>query len=236
MIKMKKFVKKLIPDEELSAIDLEIKDIFTKINHPNINPIHQIHLSQSGDSSFVFTPFCNLGSLNDFIEKYSVSLVLLNKLIFQTLSGLAYLHSMNLVHSDLKLSNILMHKKKGTIIFKIGDLLTLKRELAIIELNGGFYTPEIIAPEVYLSQKVSSKMDIWSLGVMLYILFTKQYPFGDRRSSSISVVKNNILSGKLKGPLFEALPEPFGRFIAMCLTPDPNLRPSANEILEMIED
>lgn len=233
---MKKLIKKIITTQELDAIDLSIIDIISNLSHPNINPILEIDINNELEKSFIVSPWCNLASLNDFIEKYQISLRLLQELIFQTLSGLAYLHDKDLVHSDLKLSNILMHKKKDTIIFKIGDLLTLKRELAIIELNGGFYTPEIIAPEVYLSQKVSSKMDIWSLGVMLYILFTKQYPFGDRRSSSISVVKNNILSGKLKGPLFEALPEPFGRFIAMCLTPDPNLRPSANEILEMIED
>ena len=233
---MKKIVKKLISNDQSKAIEKNIVDIISDLDHPNINPIIKIELNANGKAPYLLTPWCNLGSLNDFIEKHKISIELLNKLISQTLSGLAYLHSLNLVHSDLKLSNILMHKEKERIDFKIGDLLTIKKESAKIELNGGFYTPEILSPEVYLSQKVSSKMDIWALGVMLYILFTTQYPFGDRRTSGISEVKNNIVSGNLIGPSFDTLPEPFGRFIAMCLTPDPHLRPSASEILGMIED
>lgn len=234
--KMKKIVKKFIPDDESKAIDKKIIGIISNLDHPNINSIVKIDLSTEGKTPYLLTPWCNLGSLNDFIEKHQISLELLNKLISQTLSGLAYLHSLNLVHSDLKLSNILMHKEEENIDFKIGDLLTIKQESAGIELNGGFYTPEILSPEVYLFQKVTSKMDIWALGVMLYILFTKQYPYGDRRTSSIAEVKKNIVSGKIKGPTLDLILEPFGRFIGMCLTPDPKSRPSASEILGMIED
>ncbi|RZS96103.1 protein kinase domain-containing protein [Cecembia calidifontis] len=232
---MKKIVKKLIPIDQWDAIDKNIIGIVSKLDHPNINPVISIHLNPEVGNPYLQSPWCNLGSLNDFIEKHKISLQLLNKLIFQTLSGLAYLHSLNLVHSDLKLSNILMHKENESIDFKIGDLLTLKKESSGIELNGGFYTPEILAPEVYLSQKVTSKMDIWALGVMLYILFTKQYPFGDRRTSSIAEVKNNIVTGNIKGPAFDTFPEPFGQFIEMCLAHDPYLRPSPSEILKMIE-
>lgn len=233
--KMKKTIKKLVSNDQAKAIDKNILGIISKIDHPNINPIIKIDLNPKGETPFLLTPWCNLGSINDFIEKHQISLELLNKLIFQTLTGMAYLHSLNLVHSDLKISNILMHQGKDGIDFKIGDLLTIKQESAKIELNGGFYTPEILSPEVYLSQKVTSKMDVWALGVMLYILFTKQYPFGDRRTSSIAQVKSNILSSNLKGPTFDLMPEPFGQFIGMCMTPDPHLRPSAYEILEMIE-
>ncbi|MCH7400003.1 protein kinase [Belliella sp. DSM 107340] len=232
---MKKNIKKLISEDQLKAIEKSILDIILDLDHPNINSIEKLQLDTSETEAFSITPFCNLTSLNEFIDKYPVSLEMVNVLIWDTLTGLSYLHSKKLVHSDLKLSNILMHKVGKKITFKLGDLLTLKRENTFLKIEGGFYTPEIIAPEVYESGMVTSKMDIWSFGVLLYILFTKKYPFGDRRNIPVSKIKENIKSKSIIGPPLVSVMEPYNHFIELCLSKKPNERPTAKDLLEMIE-
>ena len=71
----------------------------------------------------------NLSSLNELIEQGKLPVLLVNQMIEDVLNGLNYLHKKNLVHTDLKLSNVLAHKKEDTILFKIGDLTTLKPHL-----------------------------------------------------------------------------------------------------------
>jgi serine/threonine protein kinase len=158
----------------------------------------------------------------------------LNLLITQVLEGLSYLHDQGLVHSDLKLSNVLLKKEGTELTFKIGDLFTLKNDPSPFTINGGFFTPEITSPEVYKLKVITAKADIWSFGVMLYILFTGQYPFGERRKITVKEVKRNVKKNLIIGPSLEQIISPYNDFIALCLNPDPQKRPTANDLLKMI--
>lgn len=85
-----------------------------------------------------------------------------------------YLHSQGIVHRDLKPENILFEKK--TNLLKIIDfgIATRKKPEEILTLRVG--TPYYIAPEV-LCKQYTEKCDIWSVGVILFLMVVEKPPF-----------------------------------------------------------
>jgi calcium-dependent protein kinase len=150
----------------------------------------------------------------------------------QILKAVCYCHSMNVIHRDLKPENILIVKrsKNGCHPIKIIDFGTAtiftksKRENLLI--GSSFY----IAPEV-LSRNYSEKCDIWSVGVIMYILLTGRPPFGGSNDEE-------ILS-KVKKGKFDLVKYPWGiisaeakDLIKQLIEIDPYKRLSAKEALQ----
>ncbi|KEO73284.1 protein kinase domain-containing protein [Anditalea andensis] len=233
---MEETVKKPISSNEIQSISPKIIKKILNLNHPNVLKIHHLYWDDADQQFFSESECCNLFSLNELISESKISLPIVNSIIPEVLHGLDYLHKQGLVHSDLKLSNILVHNVDQKLIFKIGDLFTVKNDPSPFKTNGGYYTPEITSPEVYLFHSISSKADIWSLGVMLYILFTGQYPFGERRKIAIKDIQDNIKNHKIIGPSLNHILSPYDNFISLCLTSDQEKRPNATDLLEMITE
>jgi len=98
-------------------------------------------------------------------------------IIKQVLSGLEYIHKNEIVHRDIKLENLLMTIKNNEIIVKISDFGFAKRchELNLDDEPCG--TPLYVAPEVIKMEGYGPPIDIWSAGVLFYILFVGYAPF-----------------------------------------------------------
>jgi serine/threonine protein kinase len=231
---MSKKLIKTLKNIENQLVTEELMTCIKEFNHANLVKVHDISQDEGDDCYTLEMDACNLASLNELINQGKLPLPLINQMIEDVLKGLNYLHKKHLVHTDLKLSNVLVHKKTNTIVFKIGDLITIKGHLSEFQQKGGYYTPEITAPECYLTGRFLNKSDIWSLGVLLYIIFTGVYPFGDRRKIPIRQVIQNIIDFTVEGVSFSEILPPYGELIELCLTPNPEDRPSAADLLEMI--
>ena len=115
-------------------------------------------------------------------------------IIRQLLSAITYCHSRGVVHRDLKPENILIDSvtRSGKINIKVidfGAALFIPPDAHISEMLG---TPYYIAPEVLLG-KYDEKCDIWSIGVILYILLSGTAPFNGSSDDDIMVnVKKGI--------------------------------------------
>ena len=118
------------------------------------------------------------------------------EVIRQLLSVVAYCHSKHIVHRDLKPENLLMEDDKSFAV-KVIDFGTSRFFEPMDFLSQRMGTPYYIAPEV-LRGRYNEKCDIWSAGVIMYILLTGKPPFNGGSDASIlkSVQKGQFPTNK----------------------------------------
>jgi len=205
-------------------------NILRTLDHPNILKIFEFYSNK--ESYSIVTELCSGGELfqeivdkGPFNESYSAYV------IFQILSAINYCHNMKIIHRDLKPENILIvdRDKNNFPRIKICDFGTSKMfEKGAVQrkLVGSSY---YIAPEV-LKKNYDEKCDIWSCGVILYILLSARPPFGGESDKEIM---ENVSLGKydLKSSPFNHISKSCKDLIQKLLIMDPNKRISAQEAL-----
>lgn len=185
----------------------------------------------------------NYGDLKGFIKNNPNS-PFINTLLIQVLEGLSYLHSKGIIHRDLKPQNILLVKDESGLQAKISDFGISKDMGSSGESSSAVLgTIEYMAPEQFnpvkygMGAKISTNLDLWSFGIMVYELFTGGSLFG-RRSANITSehIMNAILSTSERIPADVAkLAEPYQSVVRKCLVADANLRvKEAKELISIL--
>ena len=230
----KRAMKVISKNESCSEED--DKEIMNEINilrtldHPNILKIFEFYSSK--ESYSIVTELCQGGELfqeivdrGPFNETYSAYVML------QILSAINYCHGMKIVHRDLKPENILIVERdsSGRPRVKIADFGTSKMfEKGAVQrkLVGSSY---YIAPEV-LKKHYDEKCDIWSCGVIMYILLSGRPPFG---GDSDKEIMDKVAKGEydLESSPFDTLSSSGKDLINKLLIMDPQKRISAQEAL-----
>jgi len=140
------------------------------------------------------------------------------------LCGLAFLHSRKFVHRDLKANNIMI-SKKGDV--KIIDFGFCAEELEpLVELVGTTYW---MAPEIFKKQVYTSKVDIWSFGIVFLEMYLRRTPFNSKWEAMFKAICGETM--QCVTPQIKMREEAY-TFCQSCLLVDPDKRSSATELLE----
>ncbi|XP_026679824.1 testis-specific serine/threonine-protein kinase 1 isoform X2 [Diaphorina citri] len=194
------FDKENAPEDFLHKFFPRELEILTKIDNPHLVQVHSI--LQRGPRVFIFMRYADNGDLLDHIKRAGpVAESNARTWFSQMLAGLEYLHSKNIAHRDLKCENILMTKRFNVKIADFGFARYCvdkegRRVLSRTYCGSAAYA----APEVISGNPYNPKLaDIWSLGVITFIMLNAAMPFDDSNLKQLFKEQtSNILSHQVK--------------------------------------
>lgn len=152
------------------------------------------------------------------------------RLMRQIIEGVIFLHDRNVAHLDLKPQNLLLTGTYPHCDVKLCDFGISRVIQSGIDIREIMGTPDYVAPEILSYEPISLATDIWSLGVLTYVLLTGHSPFtGESKQETIFNVSQGILD--FPEDLFERVSEAAKDFIRAALVLKPSGRVSARECL-----
>ncbi|MBN3301650.1 MAPK3 kinase, partial [Amia calva] len=149
-------------------------------------------------------------------------------------TAIDFLHQMNIAHRDVKPENLLYTSKETNGVLKLTDFGFAKETTLHNSLQTPCYTPYYVAPEVLGPEKYDKSCDMWSLGVIMYILLCGFPPFYSNTGQAISPgMKRRIRMGQYEFPTPEwaEVSEEAKLLIHQLLKTDPNERMSISQFM-----
>ncbi|MDP3113350.1 MAG: protein kinase [Candidatus Cloacimonadaceae bacterium] len=145
----------------------------TKIEHPNLAQV--VDFGHVGDHIYFISDYFEGNTLNSF-RFGKTKIGALYEIVVQICYALHALHTQNIIHKDLKLENILYKTDSKQTIVKLIDYGFSKVDVkSTSQMISG--TLPYVAPEVYMGKEVGFASDFYSLGVILYRIITRTFPF-----------------------------------------------------------
>ncbi|KAL2085923.1 hypothetical protein ACEWY4_019243 [Coilia grayii] len=153
------------------------------------------------------------------------------RLMRQILEGVAFLHRNNVVHLDLKPQNILLTSDTPLGDIKIVDFGLSRLVSSNQEIREIMGTPEYVAPEILNYEPISTATDMWSIGVLAYVMLTGISPFlgDDKQETFLNISQINVSYAEEE---LENLDKAAIQFIKSLLIKDPEERATAEECLQ----
>ncbi len=185
-----------------------------RLNHPNIVTIYDV--GKSGDVAYIAMEFLQGRELRDIMndgDRLPVDQVL--DIVAQVALGLAYAHEHEIVHRDVKPSNIMV-VRDGHV--KITDFGIARMASSAVRTQTGMVlgSPKYMSPEQVMGKNIDQRSDIFSLGVMLYEMLTGQAPFNGENVNAIMYQTLNA-APPLPNSLNPAVPEMLNFIVAKAL-------------------
>jgi serine/threonine protein kinase len=176
----------------------------------------------------IITNYYELGDLTHYITKdfFNISWEDKLKKLRDIATGIKVIHTSNIIHKDYHSGNIFISSISEAITGDLGISKPLNDE----EDNEIYGIIPYIAPEIFQGQKYTKASDIYSFGMVMWELMTGRKPFWDQNHDTELIIE--ICDG-LRPPIVTNAPEGYIELMQKCWHPDPNERPTANELFKI---
>lgn len=204
-------------------------EIMRLLDHPNV--IKYFETYEDEKYIHIVMELCTGGDLFDkLIALGSLSERHAAEILTSLLLAVSHLHSLGICHRDLKPENFLFETSVPDALVKIIDFgLSLKHANGA-EMNSLVGTPYFLAPEV-LQGKYGPKCDVWSLGVVLYVLLSGKLPFeGTTRKDLFTAISSTKLD--FSEPIWDGISHLAQNLLLQMLTKRPSDRISISEAID----
>jgi len=231
----KAFAIKVIKKSKLNAEELAVVhdevEIMHKISH--VNCVHLYEMFETSKKIYMVLELLTGGELFDrIVAKGSFSEKEASELMRSITSAVSYLHSIGIVHRDLKPEHLIYQSPKPDSPITITDfgLAKYRADGGKTAMTTACGTPGYVAPEVLKNEPYGKEVDMWSLGVILYILLCGFPPFYHENTQQLY---KQIKKGEydMPDPYWTDISDSAKSLVRGLLTVDPKKRLTGKQVL-----
>eukprot|EP00826_Nyctotherus_ovalis_P041608 TRINITY_DN421_c0_g1_i7.p1 TRINITY_DN421_c0_g1~~TRINITY_DN421_c0_g1_i7.p1 ORF type:complete len:325 (-),score=100.09 TRINITY_DN421_c0_g1_i7:558-1532(-) len=235
-----KVVKKPVEGESAENVDafFDERDKLTKLNSPNVLKAYDAYEDEG--AYYLVIDYLQGMNLLDYLgktPKENLNEQLIANYLNQILNALAHCHEQDIIHGDLRPSNVVFadaeNKTLKLIDFRHGDSF----DVADPKNQDVFGPPGYAAPEVMETKKYIMASDIWSCGILGCYMISGELPYGLDEKSTVEdlfkkIKETTFTAESFKGGVWDKVTPECKKFIASMLNADPEKRLSAEEVRE----
>ncbi|KAF5402916.1 hypothetical protein PHET_03726 [Paragonimus heterotremus] len=216
--------KDLIGSNNLNKVSREL-EAMKRCQHPHI--VRLYHIMENESNIFMVTEYASRGEVFDHISKSrAFSEKEARELFWQIVCAIDFCHNSGVVHRDLKAENLLLDEELKIKVADFGFCNFFQPDQFLSTHCG---SPQYAAPELFKGEPYDGPLaDVWSLGVILYILVCGSFPFP---GESLGDIRSQVLRGLVRFPFF--LSTACEQVIRCMLQVDPTRRLKLRQISNM---
>lgn len=207
-------------------------ELIAALEHPCIVPVYDF--GWHGEQPYIVMRYMSGGSLDDHVEKGELKLTEIAHIFKRVADALDAAHLKNIVHRDVKLSNILFDSTGEAFLSDFG----IAKSKTISDDDGDWLvgTPAYMSPEQVQGKHVDGRSDIYALGVVLYRLLTGQLPFASDSTTALINAHVDLPIPDIR--LVKAnLPSVWQEVVGKAMAKDPNDRyPTAGDFARDVQE
>ncbi len=212
--------------------------ILARLTHPNIARLIDAGVAPGGQPYLVLE-FVEGEPIDRYCKTARLGIDERLRLFVDVLEAVAHAHANLVIHRDIKPSNVLVTEQGRVKLLDFGIAKLVDDETALGDATqltreaGRVLTPDFAAPEQVLGEPVTTATDVYSVGVLLYLLLSGRHPFGDRTHSPADLINSIVETAP---PRIRKIPRDLDNIVAKALKKDPRERyPSVTAFADDIQ-
>jgi serine/threonine protein kinase len=215
--------------------------LLASLHHPNVVRFYGAAFDANDNRGYLVTEYCSKGSLSEHLQNHTDEVCPREKKFLPLVTGISrgmqFFHAKQFVHRDLKPDNVLLDEGSVIKLCDFGLSRFVENSIANT-MTAGIGTPAFMAIELIIGEdrnvEAGTKIDVFSFGVMLWVLWTHRIPYVDLRLTPFTLM-NKVVNG-LRPIIPDDCPRNFEDLMERCWARDPADRPQFSECTIFLEE